>query len=340
MVRGFGAPPGVIPHSQGGPEPEAGAGRGATFLARFAPQAIVAYDALSPRAWQGARQARRSGAALVLVESGVPGSAGRLHERILQGVGERLWGGVVRGTARRVVALDPLARERALAQGFAEERVALVPEGVDVVRFRPGLTSSLVGRRRIRGRILLYVGPVERGRGLRTLIEAFGRTVGQREDWALVLSGEGSASRELRALGDRIGVGARVHHLPRARPEELPGLLGASTLLAVPDLDPTRARPRTIVRALAAGLPVLASELPRLAWFVEPEGTGLLVRPGDRAAWTDAIQRAASSPEMRRRWGARGRELAETRFSWASVGEAFERLLEGELGEEEPGGGS
>lgn len=320
VVRGFGAPPGMIPRSGGDADEEEGGG-----IRHFRPDAIVAYDALSPAAMLGARASRKLSCGLILVEADPPGG-GRAYERVLWRIGELLWGRYVRRTAHSVVALDPVARDRALREGFGPAKIRLLPHGVDLALFRPGLTSRVVAQHRIRGRILLYAGRLELSRGLETLIAAFARTVGQRDDWSLVLAGVGSAKLRLRAMCDRLGIGSRVHWLPRPRREELPGLLGAATLMAVPALD-DRVLGRQLGRAMAAGVPVLASDLGRLRFLVQPEETGLLAPPGDVAAWAEMIRRAAGSPVARRRWGREARRVAEERLSWPGVAEAFESLM-------------
>jgi len=323
-VRGFGAPPGAIPRS-GADGAELAAAEGGGPRA-FRPDVLIAYDALSPAAWLGARTARRMGAALVLVEVGVDPADARLHERALYGLGSRLWGRTVRQTADAVVALDPVARERALAEGFDAERVTVIPRGVDLGVFRPGLASALVGLHRIRGRILLYVGRMEENRGVQTLIEAFAQTVGQRTDWTLVLAGEGTKRESLKAMAHRLGIAGNVQWLPRPRPEELPGLMGASTLLAVPALDDS-VLGKQVPRAMAAGLPVLASDLGRLAHLVEDGATGLLAQPGRLDSWTDVIRRASSAPQARKRWGDEARRRAETELCWEVVAGRFEALI-------------
>jgi len=321
-VRGFGAPPGLIPRSSepagAGDEPSGGR------LARFAPDLIVAYEALSPAAFRGARMARKLGATLVLVEGAFNGGQ-RWPERVLGKIGETLWGLYVRRTAGAVVALDQLAEEQALRIGFSRELVSVIPHGVDVQVWRPGLSSTLVARHKIRGRILLYVGKLARERGVEDLLAAFSRTVGQRTDWNLVFAGDGPGQPELRAMADRLGVGDHVHWL-QAREEELPGLLGASTVLAVPARG-DEVVGRHVARGMACGLPILASDLPRLRGFVEHDGNGLLVAPGSIEAWAAAIQRAASSPTTRSRWARASRRLAEERYSWPAVASRFEQLF-------------
>lgn len=323
-VRGFGAPPGLIPRSTEGLE-EAGDEGGWSRLRAFRPDVVIAYDALSPAAMRGARVARKVGAALVLVEPAMPGS-GRWHERVLHRIGEALWGPYVRRTAGAVVALDSLSVDHALREGFDRELIHRIPYGVDTADFRPGLTSTLLPRHRIRGRILLYVGRLSEGRGLETLIRAFARTVGQREDWNLVIAGNGPLAPALHAQSRRLGIGSRVTWLPRPRREELPGLMGASTLFAVPAVGDTVVG-RQLGRALACGLPVLASDLPRLRDSVEDGRVGLLVEPGNVEAWVDAIGRAASSPVARKRWSREARRYAEEHLSWDRVASEFEVVL-------------
>jgi glycosyltransferase involved in cell wall biosynthesis len=324
-VRGFGAPEGVVPRSAEEGDGESLSGLGG--VVRFAPQVIVAYDALSPAALLGARASRRLSVPLVLVESGFSGSGTRL-ERFLRWVGQKLWGPFVRRQAQRIVALDPIAREQALREGFAEEQIVVLPAGVDLQRFRPGLSSGLVSRHRLRGRLLLYVGRLGAGRGLETLLQAFARSLAQGGHWSLVLAGEGSRQekKELRALAARQGIGAHVHWLPLPRSEELPGLLGSASALVVPAVDDT-VRGKQIPRALASGLPVIASGLPRLNSLVVDGETGLLVAPGDIGAWSEALLQVARSPEARKRWGAAARAMAVERLGWERIATSFEAEL-------------
>lgn len=327
-VRSFGAPEGTIPRSgadpatEGHPAPAEAQPEG---LQAFRPDVLVAYGALSPMAWWGARTSRKLKSPLVLVETGFP-SRRRIHERVLRWLGERLWGKLVRKTASLVIALDPIAREQTLRAGFPEERIQVLPAGVDLTTFRPGLSSGLIARHQIRGRVLLYVGRIEESRGLGVLIAAFARTVGQRGDWSLVLAGEGPDRGRLRTMADRLGVGAHVFWLGWPRSEELPGLMASSTFFVEPCLDDS-VRGVHIGSALACGVPVLASERTRLRALVEPGVSGLLAASGDVPAWTEMVRRAASSPVARRRWGDNARRVAEDRLGWPTIAGELEETL-------------
>lgn len=325
IVRGFGAPPGLIPHSDALDFESGNSSVWWNKLQKFNPDALIAYDALSPAAWRGARSARKLGATLLLVESALP-QGGRWHERLFSRIGEFLWGRYVRRTASAVVALDELSRRHAIEEGFAAELIQVIHYGVDTRVFRPGLTSTLVSHHRVSGRILLYVGKIEMNRGIEILITAFASTVGMRSDWKLVMAGDGAAMASLKALSIRLGVGDRVHWIGRPREEELPGLMGASTLLAVPALE-NQVVGRQVGRALACGLPVILSDVPRFAGLIENSVSGCIVPPGDKDAWIEAIGRVASSPVARQRWAKAGRSLAEERLAWPMVAAQFEAVL-------------
>jgi glycosyltransferase involved in cell wall biosynthesis len=302
-----------------GPEPDLGGS-----LLSFQPEAVIAYDALSPAAWLGSRIARRRRAPLLLIEAG-SFAEGSWMERAAWRLGEVLWGTFVRRSAGALIALDPVARDQALREGFQAERVAVVPHGVDLERFRPGLPCPLVGAHRVRGRILLHPGPLDQRSGAELLIAAFARTLGQRDDWSLVLAGEGRAPSRLRACADRLGVGARVHVLD-TREQDQPGLFASATLVALPERDDAP-QGAALARACACGVPVLAADAPRSRALVGALDVGLCAAAGDLEAWTDALRRAASSPEARRRWGGNGLEAARTLFDWRRVAERVESEL-------------
>ena len=321
-VRGFGAPPGMIPRSGEEPIEEGGGGEG---ILSFEPDVIVSYDARSPAAWLGARRARRLRIPMVLVEEGFP-SIGKPIERGLRRIGETLWGPFVRRFTTRLVALDAVGHRQAREAGFPEEMLVDLDAGLDLTTYRPGLTSSMPASHGIRGRILLYLGPFEAESGLEVLIRAFAATVGQRNDWSLVLAGEGTARGELRSLVDREGIGSSVRWLPRLRTEEVPGMLGCSTLLAAPAVRDDRGSVM-LRRALACGVPVLASDVLRHASVVEDDRNGRLIEVGSVEGWIEAIQSAAGSPQRRRRWGEEARRMAEERFAWPRIGELFEGVL-------------
>jgi glycosyltransferase involved in cell wall biosynthesis len=321
-VRVFGLPPGWLSGDDTPPGPAIERRLGPSVMS-FEPDGVVAYDARSPAAWLGARVAKRRGVPLVLVESEAWRERSRV-QRALWSIGERLFGRFVRRTAGAVVALDAASHNSSLARGFAAERVAVVPPGVDLQRYRPGLASDSVARRHIRGRVLCCRLPRDAGVQHELMIEAFARTVGQRDDWSLVILGERPASPVHRSAAERRGIGPRVHFLT-TDDVDVPELLSSSTLFAAP-LDQGRAL-IDVGRALACGLPVLAVDSARMRCWIRHGEHGLFAAADDLPQWTAALREASMSPERRKRWGRAARTLAQERFSWEAIAHQFERRL-------------
>ena len=77
--------------------------------------------------------------------------------------------------------------------------------------------------------------------------------------------------------------------------------------------------PKTLIEAAACARPIVATDVPGCREIVKPGENGLLVPARDAAALAEAIRRLARDPELRKRMGAKGRELAAGGFSEETV---------------------
>ncbi len=299
-------------------------------VALYRPDVVVAYDALSPAAWLGARSARRGGAPLLLIEAGAWGG-GRTAQRVLWRVGESLWGRYVRRTATCVFALEPQALERSLRRGFSNAQVRTVSHGVDLESHRPGRASEELARRRIAGRVLSARADYSAPQRVEALIEGFAATVGQRDDWSLVVASDGPAPARVVKCAYRSGAGARTHFLS-LNDESLAPLLSSSTLFAA--LGEAGARAVwDVERALACGAPTLVVAGGRGAHLVEHDVRGWTLERPDARGWAQALSHAASAPQARRRWSRAARQFALERLSWAGVVRALEGAAQERMNE-------
>jgi glycosyltransferase involved in cell wall biosynthesis len=89
--------------------------------------------------------------------------------------------------------------------------------------------------------------------------------------------------------------------------------------------------PLSILEAMAAGLPVVASDVGGVAEVVEDGVTGLLVPPGDPRALAGALRAVLADPALRQRLGESGWERARSRFGLAAFQRAHVELYEREL---------
>jgi glycosyltransferase involved in cell wall biosynthesis len=175
--------------------------------------------------------------------------------------------------------------------------------------FRPARISGIdrrhIGMRRPR---ILYLGQLVERKGLHVLVEAFVRMVVDAELW--IVGGDWSAGdypARIREAIDGLGLADRVTLLNHR--ENVAALLQQADIFVLPSLS--EARPRSILEAMLAELPVVASDVGGIPTIVEHEKNGLLVPPSDAAALADAFDRLAASEATRIQLGRAGRMHVE-----------------------------
>jgi glycosyltransferase involved in cell wall biosynthesis len=143
-------------------------------------------------------------------------------------------------------------------------------------------------------------------------------------DWRLVLAGDGPADyvSGLRRLVAERKAEHRVLFPGWIGGEDRAELLRGAALMALPSHQENFGL--AVVESLACGVPVLISSGVNLAEEISAAEAGW-VAPLDRGALALALREALSTPEQRERRGARGYELARTRFTWSPIAE---RLME------------
>ena len=183
-------------------------------------------------------------------------------------------------------------------------------------------------RREAGGRpIVLNVGRLVGYKGQRFLIEAL-----RELDAVAWIVGTGPLETELRRLAAELGVADRVKFWGGVSDADLPALLHACDVFALPSITAAEAFGIVQVEAMACGKPVVSCALQSGVKFVNQDGvTGLLVTPADSAALAAGIRSLLGDATLCQRLGAAGRARAEREFAeevmvdryWS----CFERVL-------------
>jgi glycosyltransferase involved in cell wall biosynthesis len=242
----------------------------------------------------------------------------------------------VRTMYRRADALACISHDlerEAVAAGMPRERVHYLPNPVDCARFRPAADAV---RRTVRAELGLapdaviatFVGRLSREKGVMELLHAWQRA---RPDAQLVIIGPPmtahpwDVSREARMFVEAEHLDETIRFLGGQPTEAVARWLGAADF----SIQPSRfeAMGLSAAEAMAAGLPVIASDTGGFRDFVIPGETGLLVSVGDIDALAAAIRTLAREAPARARMGANARRRAEE-FDERVVLERFAELID------------
>jgi glycosyltransferase involved in cell wall biosynthesis len=173
---------------------------------------------------------------------------------------------------------------------------------------------------------VLYVGRLRTRKAVAVLLEAMALLAARRPDLRLVIAGDGEQAAALRRRAARGDLSGRVEFLGARSRDEVAAWYRRAAVLCLPSIY--EGFPVTIVEAMAAGLPVVATRVAGVPEAVDHGATGLLVDPEDAAALATAIERVTEDIDARRRFGKQARDEFERRFTIRVVTDAHLKLYE------------
>jgi glycosyltransferase involved in cell wall biosynthesis len=220
------------------------------------------------------------------------------------------------------------------------DRVHLIPNGVEVDCFtRPARTDGAMARRYANqhGRYFLFMGRLDRSKGVDILIEAFRLVLANHPDAMLIIAGDGSEKHALQQQTRAAGLEEHVHWAGVVRGEDRIWLMQHALCVVVP----SRVEPfgKVTVEAFACGTPVVGSRLGGIAELIEPGINGLLTEAGDVAGLGQSLRQLLTDPVGRDRMGVQARATAQ-RYAIPVVAQqcltVFDRAIQ--LRQEDPPG--
>ncbi len=216
-----------------------------------------------------------------------------------------------------VVAVSGALRDDYLATGSLDRsKVWVVHNGIDIHRFQPDRGRSRANVEREFGiapgaPLVATVSVLRPGKGIEVLLDAVPLIVARVPAAHFLIVGDGPMRREWSELAQRLGIEHRVHWAGHR--SDVDSILPAADLLVHPTL--ADAFPTVLLEAMAAGLPVVASQVGGIPEIVEPGGTGTLVPASNPEALASAVVDLLMHGDARAGMGRRAREIATQRFS-------------------------
>lgn len=292
----------------------------AAALDRAGPYDVV-YERYSLWSFAAMEYARAAGVPGVL-EVNAPLIEEQREHRSLRDIAGAAWATTrVMSAARALVAVSAEIASWLRRHPAPRGRLHVVPNGVDVGRFRPDVPPALRGPP---GTFTVgFVGSMKPWHGLSVLIDAFARLDREAAPDAvrLLLVGSGPEETGVAAELAARGLTSVVTFVGAVAPGEVPGLLTSMDVAVAPypSGEGCYFSPLKVSEYMAAGRPVVASRVPAIEALVRHDVDGLLCPPGDPVALAAALDRLRRAPRVRARLGRAARERVAGSYTWDQV---------------------
>jgi glycosyltransferase involved in cell wall biosynthesis len=216
------------------------------------------------------------------------GSALRLYNRLDRMVLKRF---------DAIAAVSESVAEKLRLAGVAAGRVRTVPNGVDARAFEGASVSVASGRSAQRGPVIGVVARLDLQKGFEYLFQAVRGLSESYPGVQVMIVGEGPDRAAIEKMVRELGLQDQV--TLAGQRNDMPAVYAAMDIFVLPSLN--EGLPMTVLEAMAALRPVIATRVGAIPTVIADQHTGLLVEPGDVFGLRGAIYRLLSNPDLRRR---------------------------------------
>ena len=213
------------------------------------------------------------------------------------------------------IAVSPTAQK--YIQRYFNGSTRIIPNGIDIDHWDDANLdpiSSLLKDKKVN---ILYVGRAEKRKGLGVLLEAFEKICTQRDDLRLIVVGPDSSNRRRYQEDMSSLVAGNTTWVTNPTYTELPRYHRSCDIFVSPATG-NESQGYVLMEAMAAGLPVIASDISGYSHVVRHGKEGLLVSPNDSADLGRAIIQMADDASLRKSLANCGEERVKA-YSWPTI---------------------
>jgi rhamnosyl/mannosyltransferase len=220
--------------------------------------------------------------------------------------------------ARRFIVSSPALADHAAALAVYRDRVRVIPFGIDLAPWRQAALPDGAAP------FVLFAGRHVAYKGVDVLLRALAATTVN-----AVIAGDGPRRPAWERLARELRLNGRVTFTGEIPDAELRRLMQSCEVLVLPSVTRAEAFGYVQLEAMAAGKPVISTDVPSgVSWVNQDGRTGLVVRAGDAVALGAAMARLAVDSDLRARLGAAGRARVEAEFTLERLRERLREFYE------------
>ncbi len=248
------------------------------------------------------------------------------QKRFIKKIFDIMWGQRILKDASRVIAFTPMEAEEYKAKGVSKDRIEVVPGGIDASEFE-NLPPKGSFRKEYNltddCKIILYLGRIQRIKGLDLLVKAFAQLEGKLDNVKLVMVGpdEGYLPTLKRLIND-LGIEEKVLFTSFLTGEKKIAAYVDADIYVLPSIY--ECFPTTVMEACACGTPVIVTDTCHIAPLIK-DGVGMVV-PYDKDQLSNALCDILNDDEMRTKFAERGRTLIREQLNLQSYASRVEAV--------------
>jgi glycosyltransferase involved in cell wall biosynthesis len=250
---------------------------------------------------------------LAMLNYGVP-LVSTCHNWLDEGWRTSLYGVVDRYVLRsfsRIVAVSEEVRQRLLVAGVMQERIRIIPNGIDLRPFKVERNPDPIEWSKDRPAVVGMVARLSAEKGVDLFLRAAAHVAGKISHARFVVVGDGPDREELEALIDQLRL--RPFVLMLGRRNDMPAQYASFDILV--SSSRKEGLPIAILEGMASGIPLVATAVGDVGNAVRTGETGILLPAGDPGALASAIVDLLHDGSKRRRLGSVARQWVESQYS-------------------------
>ncbi len=232
----------------------------------------------------------------------------------------------------RIIVVSQELKDFFINRGINEDKIFIVPNGVDINKFRPNASDEIVkARYKLTDKIIFgFVGSFHYWHGIDDL-ERFIRSIAVLDDkYAFLLVGDGPLRENLESrlkeevFRDRVVFTGYISH------DDIPEYLAAMDIVVAiyPRIKFFYFSPLKLFEYMASGKPIVATRIGQIENIIVDGMNGMLFEPGNMDEMIDKILLIVKNSKLRKALGEMSRKSVEENFTWRHTAKKISEIME------------